>query len=331
MSSLVRQSLTTEFAMTKRYFVISLLLCLVLGGNSASLAANPSAAPKQWCIVAEDRLDEMSGLAPHRGSEETLLWANNDGPHNQLYLLDSQGATRATLEIDGIDPVDCEDLCSFQINNNRFLLLADTGDNDQRRKSVKLYLLKEPNLSAEMPVEKKNKKNKPPQFKQRPLATIEFTYPNGARNCEAVGVDVGKQTILLVAKEKKPGCDVYTLPLPLDESGKLREFSAKPQVAKHIAHTALPTITGMALEPDGRRLFLIGKSELFEFIPAAKPVAGASETYARMFKQSHKALAKPQQEKGEAVCFDRAGSHLYIGSEKIRQPIWEFELKPQRD
>ena len=310
-------------------FALCLLFSLTLGCNTGPMAAEQPANAKQWCVVADEKLIELSGLAPYRGSEETLLWAHNDGSANKLYLLDQDGETRATLDIEDIDPVDCEDLCSFQVGNSRFLLLADTGDNSLRRKSVKLYLVVEPSLAAIEATDdgkKKKKKDKPPQLKQKPVATIEFVYPDGPRNCEAVGVDVGSQSILLVTKEKNPGCEVFWMPLPLATDGKLSDLPAQPQQAKFLTRVAVPTTTGMAIDPNGKRLVLLGRSQLFEFNMPAKPAADAGKPFVPMLKAGPSPLSKPKQEQGEAVCFSPDGKTLYIASEGKKQPIWELHL-----
>jgi len=310
---------------------LGLLLITIVGCNAAPLAAEQAAKAKQWCVVDDEKLVELSGLAPYRGeTEEPFFWAHNDGAHSKLYLLDSDGDTRATLDIDGIDPVDCEDLCSWQINEHRYLLLADTGDNDQRRKSCRLYILKEPNLADFEDAatgKKKKKKDKPPQLKATPLRTIEFTYPGGARNCEAVGVDVGTESIVLVTKEKNPGCDGFHLPLPMpvDKQGDLSNLPAQPQEAKHLAHIKVPTITGLAVTPDGKHLVLLGRSQLFEFTRPQTPAANTNKPLIRMLKADPRPLAKPKQEQGEAVCFGRDGKKLYVASEGKNQPIWELE------
>lgn len=312
----------------QQIFTLCLLLSTILG-CSAPMAAEQKVNAVKWCIVNEDKLIELSGLAPCRSSEETLFWAHNDGARSKLYLLDSDGDTRATFELDGIDPVDCEDLCSFQLGESRFLLLADTGDNDHRRKSCMLYLITEPSRAEYEEAadgKKKKKKEKPPQLKRAPVATIEFTYPDGARNCEAVGVDVGTKSIVLVTKEKNPGCDVFRLPLPLDKDGKLSDLPAQPQQAKHLAHITVPTITGLAVAPDSKRLVLLGRSQLFEFSRPTTPAADSSEPFVRMLKAGPRPLAKPKQEQGEAVCFSPDGKKLYVASEGKKEPIWELDV-----
>jgi hypothetical protein len=112
------------------------------------------------------------------------------------------------------------------------------------------------------------------------------------------------------------------LPLLLDQP-KAKE----PLTAKHITRVSLPTITGLALLPDGQRLILLGRSQLFEFTPPKTPAADASEPYGRMLKAEPRPLAKPKQKQGEAVCFGRDGSKLYVASEGKEQPIWELDIR----
>jgi hypothetical protein len=130
----------------------------------------------------------------------------------------------------------------------------------------------------------------------------------------------------LVTKEKNPGCDVYRLPLPLDKEGKLNALAAQPQQATHLAHIKVPTITGLAVAPDGKRLILLGRSQLFEFSRPTTPAADSSEPFVRMLQAGPRLLAKPKQEQAESVCFSPDGKKLYVASEGKKEPIWELEI-----
>jgi hypothetical protein len=310
-------------------FSLSLLLSTILGCSAAPTTAAPPAKAKQWGIVNDEKLVELSGLAPYRGeSDETLLWAHNDGPHSKLYLIDKVGDTRAILDIKGIEPVDCEDLGSFSIGDQRYLLLADTGDNNLRRKSCQLYLIEEPQLAAfdDAGSKKKKKNEKPPEHNVKPTVTIDFTFPGGPRNCEAVGVDTVNRLIVLVSKEKNPVCELFTLPLPVDDKGQLKAVPPS-RAAALIGRVPVPTILGLTIDPQTGGMILLGREKLFHYSRELTAAPAAAGTYARMLKQGPKSWDKPQQKQGEAVCFSPDGKKLYLASEGKNQPIWEISLE----
>ncbi len=118
----------------------------------------------------------------------------------------------------------------------------------------------------------------------KPVAIYKFTYPEGARNCEAVGADVGTQKILLVTKERDPGCEVYALPLLIDAQGTPQNMPEQPLHAALVAKIQVPTITGLAVHPQERRIVLLGRGQLFEFTRPAAATPDTSEPFMRLFK-----------------------------------------------
>ena len=110
--------------------------------------------PEQVCIVAERELTEASGLAISR-RRDNAVWVHNDsGDTARLFLIQLDGKTRAVVTLKDTEPRDWEDMCSFQIDGEKWLLIADTGDNGQVRGEsgapCELLLLKEPVLNAEL-------------------------------------------------------------------------------------------------------------------------------------------------------------------------------------
>ncbi|MEI6861188.1 MAG: hypothetical protein WCL04_02950 [Verrucomicrobiota bacterium] len=89
-------------------------------------------------------LPEASGLAASRRADG-LLWSHNDsGGQPVLYALDAKGGLRGKLRIAGVKNTDWEDLASFELDGRAWLLVADTGDNDERRKDCALLIIAEP-------------------------------------------------------------------------------------------------------------------------------------------------------------------------------------------
>ncbi len=149
----------------------------------------------------EDRaLVEASGLARSQYDPD-LLWIINDGGAKpRIHATDHRGASRGVVSIAGARNVDWEDLASFRWRGAPYLLIADIGDNDARRKMLSLYIIEEPNLETD------------DLSTVRPLWRIDFTYPNGARDAEAIAVDAASERVFVLTKRDIPAV-LYELPL----------------------------------------------------------------------------------------------------------------------
>ena len=84
---------------------------------------------------------------------------------------------------------DWEDLASFTLDGDPYLMVADIGDNAAKRKSRRLYFLKEP---------KAGKKSTTVDWE------VEFEYPNGPRDAEAAAIDIENERVLILSKRDIP-------------------------------------------------------------------------------------------------------------------------------
>ncbi|MHC4487511.1 MAG: hypothetical protein ACYS4T_20310 [Planctomycetota bacterium] len=141
--------------------------------------------------LANWQIREASGLASSR-LYPGVLWAINDGGNAPLlYAVGTDGADLGTFRVEGALNYDWEDLASFRLQDTAYLLIADVGDNWQQRENAFLYVVEEPAITAaglneDMAVD---------------IAwQIRFTFEGGARDCEAVAVDIANQRVLLLSK-----------------------------------------------------------------------------------------------------------------------------------
>jgi len=295
-----------------------------------------SAVQQIWTNIDDDKLIESSGIAPVMGTERELFWTHNDGAGKaRLFAYDQSGKRQATLEIKTANVVDAEDLAAFTIGKTHYLLLADTGDNDLNRKTTRLIIAAQPQLSElDSAVEeaaandsgKKGKKKKKKaafgeQLETPAVAVIDFVYPGGARDVEAVGVDVPGRQILLATKERVKGaspCSIFALPLPFAADGALQPSAANaaPAVAKRIAEVQVPSIVGMTVRPDGQAMLLLGRTYAYEF--ARQP----REDWSKSLAVPPRVLTIPLQKQGESICYGRDGKSLFFTSEGVNQPLW---------
>ncbi len=181
--------------------VVILLLfcgCVEQGHEEPQGVARPSLV--RVGTLEDQALVEASGLARSQHDPD-LLWIINDGGSKaRIHATDRRGTSRGVVSIAGARNVDWEDLASFRWRGAPYLLIADIGDNDARRKMLSLYIIEEPNLATD------------DLSTVRPQWRIDFTYPNGARDAEAIAVDAANERVFVLTKRDIPAV-LYELPL----------------------------------------------------------------------------------------------------------------------
>jgi hypothetical protein len=287
------------------------------------IAAAPARAehwgPAEYAgLLADPELAEVSGLAASQ-AEPGRYWINNDGGNGEaLQLIEADGTRVASLTLEGVTNTDWEDLASFRLDGKSYLLVADTGDNGGIRKTLRLHVIEEP--------------AKPRDGERVPVAwTIEFAWPDGARDCEAVAVDAARGEVLLVSKKRVPP-ELFRLPLrPKDASvqtaelvGTLsgitqpreEELRENPVYGRYRSQ-----VSGADLSPNGRVLAVLNYSRIYFFI---RP-AGRAWTQALLGRAG--ALDFPWLPQAEAIAFSLDGSTLLIGGEQRPSPLLRFKVK----
>jgi len=283
-----------------RYFLVC-HICLMMLCASKVLSQEPIA------ILQDKRIDECSGLASSRHLDDAVWMHNDSGDKPRLFLVGLDGKTRTVCNIRKARAVDWEDMCSFRIADQPWLLIGDIGDNQAKRTKKKspctLYLLREPHFSAE------DEDQAEADWEVR----IQFDYEDGPHNCEGVAVDVERQEILLLTKEAPVIAGVYRLPLELnDRKQKL--------TAKRIASIPLTFATGLDISPDGRTL--VGVTMWDGWVCQRT----AEQSWGDALTTSIKRFLVPSRKQGEAVCFSADGKYLLLSSEKKRQPLWRMDF-----
>ena len=264
--------------------------------------------PVRLADMADERIDESSGLAAGRRNPD-LLWTHNDsGDGPRLYAVTPAGKTVGAYTLRGVKARDWEDLASFKLDGNSYLLAADVGDNAFKRRRVVLYLAAEPAIDA----------NAPAEAELDVLARIPFTLEGGPRDCESVAVDVPNRQIVLLSKERIASLrasTVYQLPLQLTTP-------AEPLVARKVGRCELSFPTGLDISPDGLRAVAVtyGNGRVYGRESTDQP-------WGEVLKREGAVLAMPHLKQGEAVAFGPDGRAIYLTSEKRPAPL--YVLRPQ--
>lgn len=134
-------------------------------------------------VAGLDVLEASGGVQSTLGTD--LVWLINDsGNPADLYLVRmSSGKTVATIRLQGLTNVDWEDISTFENELGiQELYIADIGDNNAVRDSVRIYKMREPmwsELDTSLAVQ---------SFSPSELEVITFAYENGPRDAEALMV-----------------------------------------------------------------------------------------------------------------------------------------------
>lgn len=260
---------------------------------------------RQLATLANPSIDGSSGLASSR-RQPGLFWTHNDSGHDaHLYLTDKKGRDLGFCVVDNARNFDWEDLASFSWQGKSYLLVADTGNNGLNAAVHMLLLIEEPAADPQRGV----------LARRAPvLETLNFSFEDDFRDCEAMAVDPADRSVLLVSKERGLGGHVYQLAWPS------RIDPRKAYVARRIAALKLPPATALDVSADGRRAILGTYESAYEFRRREK------ETWAEAFARPPREIPMPRRAQGESICYGTDGKTLYVTSERLPTPLWEVPV-----
>lgn len=241
-----------------RLAALALLAPLTSASPQTSWRIEPPLSSRLTGTFADPRVSESSGVAASRRTSG-VLWTHNDsgdGPY--VYATDTTGAARGTFAVTGARNVDWEDIALGPCAGGTCLYLADTGDNQERRRSVALYRVPEPDVPERHP------------FRTRPTAPaqgVTVRYPDGPHDVEAMWV-APSQDVHLVTKGRSGPVRHYRVPA--------RAWGSSAQVTAELIET-LPIavrsvrdrVTGAGLSPDGQTVALRTYAAVYFFHAAS--------------------------------------------------------------
>ena len=140
------------------------------------------AAEKLAFTVTDSRITENSGMAADPTNQ--VYWTINDsGSTGVVYGVDASGKVKGTLKFNAF-PLDAE---AVAWHDDR-LYVADIGDNDENRKTVRVYFFNNPK----------------PDDETRTYRAYDFRYPDGPHDAETLLVTPGGR-LYIATKEAKGG------------------------------------------------------------------------------------------------------------------------------
>jgi hypothetical protein len=174
---------------------------------AADLGAGRSSAPRvlEEVGVVPEELRESSGLAISR-TQPGVLWSHNDsGDGPNLYAIDISGKLLGVFRVTGAMARDWEDISSgpcpaevATLERKECLFIADTGDNDQVRPDVSIYIVVEPRVGKD-------------GSSTVAARAVRYRYPSGPTDAEALAVRPNGD-LTIVSKGRSGTINFYSIP-----------------------------------------------------------------------------------------------------------------------
>jgi hypothetical protein len=264
--------------------------------------------------IENNDIDEASGLARSQRDPDILWVINDDGP-SVLHAIDATGGMMGRVKLRDASNRDWEDLASFTLDGIPYLLVADIGDNDGKRKDVRFYVVEEPD----------------PDDKKVDYAwRVDFSYPGGSRDAESVAVDVANERVLILSKRDIPA-RIYSVPLRPDSKKRqkatnLGAVDGLPKPSRRDVEFAPKTKnaywrpTSMDISNDDTRAVVLtyGGVFLFEREPGMD--------WQDALQGVPRVISRTGNRQAEAVTFNTAGSAIIIALEQRNSPLFRLPI-----
>ncbi len=314
------RSVLAKFSMYPAFIVLMAISSSSFGVDISSLKHLNVRNQNLTGKIESSLLNEASGIT-RSGYSNDIFWLINDGGDEPfIYAVDRQGKDLGRYYINGIDNRDWEDISSFTLDGQNYLIIADTGDNDSIHKHSFLYIIKEP---------KKTDNNSDKLIRLKLSWRIRFQYENGPRDCESIAVDTNNNRILLLSKRTVPAV-MYELPLKPNKKRRLLKATpiAKlnniPQpefffiLTNPIWGQYASQPTAMDISHDGTELAVL--TYKFGYIYQRND----KESWEQALQGSPKVFHLPKLAQAEALSFD-INNDIFITSEKSHAPLYLLE------
>jgi hypothetical protein len=283
--------------------------------TSATVTVEPEGCPTFSVPSTRGSLDaadltELSGLTAARKTPGVYFAHNDSGTGPYLFAISSSGALHDAFEVTGAQAFDWEDIASGPgpVTGENYLYIADTGDNDYVRTSVKIYRVPEPDVDTAAA----------PTLKSTATAeVITLTYPGARENVEGLVVDPTDGSIYLFTKSYTTLSRIFRAP-PVPDGGGTYVLEQVGTLDVNGAGTSTPLITAVDVSPLGNQIAVRTYTHLFVWV---RPGGAAFES---AFDGVRCTLPAPNEPQGEAVAFSLDARTLVTVSEGAGAPVYQL-------
>lgn len=219
-------------------FAASVLLAAGCGFSPDERMDRTYLRPETLCLIKDPRVKESSGVAASLRYPGTYFTHNDSGDYPRFYRFDESGKVTQEVRVKGATAQDWEDIASFERDGEKYLAIGDIGNNGRKRKSLVLYIVKEPDDQV-----------KEVEFAEK----VEFVYPD-AYNAEALLIMPGGREFQICVKMQKGKSKVFKGSLEKPKGIQTLTFVGEVDLGGFIKESRM--VTGGAVSPDGKFLAL---------------------------------------------------------------------------
>lgn len=234
---------------------------------------------------------ELSGLVCGHKNEALVYMIEDKGNPNKIYVYNQTGVLQTKLLLQGLENIDWEDLAigSGPVNGESYIYVADIGDNDANRNSVRIIRFVEPDLSS----------ISSNSITISNYDIINFQYPSGARDAETLIINPFNKDLIIMTKAELV-TRVYHLKYPYTASMNKAEFVGLLPTKKLVAGD---------ISADGQRIIVKNKSTIYYW------ETQNNDIYKTMFHNAPKKVAYVLEPQGESIGFSRNGKSYFTITE----------------
>ena len=253
-------------------------------------------------------LDEVSGLAQSRTNPD-VFWVHNDSGEPSVYAVSRDGGLLGSYALAGATVIDWEDLAIGPAPDGRsYLYLADIGDNNGRRMSVRVYRVREPLVDADQA---------PALETLSGVTAYAFVYEDGPRDAEGFMVDPLTNDFYIVSKQELDGSRLYRSVLPSE---------SRMNTLARVGTFSLTGTTGADISPDGLQVLIRRYSST---VNSSTPPALAGSYWSRpdpsvslidLLARPGRTVPLVAESQGEAIAFAADNRGFYTTSEHGSRP-----------
>jgi len=262
--------------------------------------------------VANDLLDEISGIAASRKNTD-VFWVHNDrGGQARVWALTSEGTHLGIYYLSGADNRDWEDIAigPGPVDGVDYLYVGNIGAGGAPNPYITVYRVAEPTVnSQQLPVE----------TTLTGVDAINLAYPDGDqyRDAETLMVDPVTKDIYIVSKEDVPP-RVYRAPYPQSTTTTI--------TMEHVCNLPYPwdESSGGDISLDGSMIIVRDDDDHASIWLRPE---GTNLWEAFSGTECSVELPSPSELNGEAICFDAEGKGYYTTTEREggpKPPIYYF-------
>ena len=266
-----------------------LLNCFLLLAALASCTQEPQ-APKTVQLLFDSipvakplapLVSEISGIAGSKTVAQHLWGHEDSGNPPQLYLIKQDGTVQKKIFLKGATNRDWEDMARAGDD----LYIADIGDNNRAYTEYAIYKFREPAADTDTVYN---------------FEKIQFQYPDGAHDAEALLIDPTTKDIYLITKRDNPSL-IFKIAFPYS--------STEINTAAKVGALTYSGVVSAALSPDAKEIIVKTYTALYHYKKNSQSIeAGLQITPVP--------LPYRMESQGEAVTFAADNSGFFTLSEK---------------